>query len=412
MIFSNVLNLTEEYIYSFYKEKSPAVNIYHDIVHTKEVVEITGKIGKEIGINDIDLEILLIAAWFHDTGHILQFMGHEEISCDFAKEFLEKNDYPAERINRVLKCIIATKIDIEPETLIEEIICDADLNHLGTEKYFSKSELLRAEVENRTGNKFSDYDWIKSSIDFFIKHKFYTRYAKDNFDEQKQDNLLKLQKRLRKAVNKVEEEKIKVEKLELEKEKLANKKETIGKPERSVETMWRNTMRTHVSFSSMADNKAQVMISVNTLLLTAIVAFLIKNLSIYPQLIIPTAILTIVSLFSLVYSVLVTRPNITSGTFTNEDVLNKKVNLLFFGNFYKMNLENFSWGMNELMNDKDYLSDSMIRDYYFLGQVLGKKYAQLRISYNIFMFGLILSIIAFVIALTVYPITGDLVPIY
>ncbi|MFH0736096.1 MAG: Pycsar system effector family protein [bacterium] len=411
MIFSNVLNLTEEYIYLLYNEKSPTFNIYHDIVHTKEVVEIAGKIGKEIGINDLDLEILLIAAWFHDTGHFETFLDHEEISSKYAEEFLVKNNYPNERIERVLKCIIATKVEVKPQNLIEEIICDADLSHLGTDKYFCKSELLRTEIENRYAKKFTDYEWIKSSIDFFIKHKFYTKYAKDNFEGQKQENLLKLQKRLRKAVNKIEEEKIKVEKLEFEKEKFATKKETSGKPERSVETMWRNTMRTHVSFSAMADNKAQVMISVNTLLLTAIVAFLIKNLSIYPQLIIPTSMLTLVSLVSLIYSVLVTRPNITSGTFTNEDVINKKVNLLFFGNFYKMNLENFSWGMNELMNDKDYLSDSMIRDYYFLGQVLGKKYAHLRISYNIFMFGLILAVIAFVIALTVYPITGDLVPI-
>ncbi len=200
--------------------------------------------------------------------------------------------------------------------------------------------------------------------------------------------------------------------MELEKEKLASKKESSLKPDRGVETMWRNTMRTHVSFSSMADNKAHIMISVNTLLLTAVVAFLIKNLSLYPQLIIPTSLLTLVSLVSLIYAVLVTRPNITSGTFTNEDVLNKKVNLLFFGNFFKMNLESFSWGMNELMNDKDYLYESMIKDYYFLGQVLGKKYLHLRMSYNIFMFGLIITIAAFIIALTFYPISGDLIPLH
>ncbi len=412
MLFSTIINVTEEHIYKAFSEKSPAGNIYHDIVHTKEVVNEVEKIGREIGISDLDLEVLIIAAYFHDLGYIDQSENHEEIGANYAKNFLSKSDYPKDRLDKVINCILATKIDYQPKNLIEEIIKDSDLHHLGTEKYFDKSNLLRTEIENRRGEKFEDYDWIKNSIDFFIKHKFYTKFAKDNYEEIKQSNLLKLQKRLRKALNKAEEEKIKTEKLEIEKEKLASKKENSLKPDRGVETMWRNTMRTHVSFSSMADNKAHIMISVNTLLLTAVVAFLIKNLSLYPQLIIPTALLTIVSLVSLIYAVLVTRPNITSGTFTNEDVLNKKVNLLFFGNFYKMNLESFNWGMNELMNDKEFLYESMIKDYYFLGQVLGKKYLHLRMSYNIFMFGLILTVLAFIISLTFYPITGDLIPIH
>lgn len=412
MLFSNILNLVEEYVYTQFKEKSPNENIYHDIVHTKEVVEESTIMAREIGVGDIDTEILLIAAWFHDMGHLDTLKGHEEKSCEYAKKFLTENNYSEEKMKKVFDCILATKMSSQPNSLIEEIIKDADLCHVGKEKYFDQSSLLRAELENRTGTKMTDYDWNKSNIDFFIKHRFFTKYAKDRYGETKQENMLKLQKRVRKAYTKMEEEKLKNEKLEIEKEKLATKKEVIGKPERGVETMWRNTMRTHVSFSSMADNKAHIMISVNTLLLTAIVAFLIKNLSVYPQLILPTSMLTVVNLVSLVYAVLVTRPNITSGTFTNEDVLNKKVNLLFFGNFYKMNLENFSWGMNELMNDKDYLYDSMIKDYYYLGQVLGKKYLHLRMSYNIFMFGIILTIIAFAAVLTMYPITGDLVPIH
>ncbi|HPN39007.1 MAG TPA: DUF5706 domain-containing protein [Melioribacteraceae bacterium] len=412
MLFSTIINATEEHIYKTFSEKSPAGNIYHDIVHTKEVVSEVEKIGREIGISDLDLEVLIIAAYFHDLGYIEDSENHEEVSAGYAKTFLNNYGYPKDRLDKVIKCILSTKLSYQPQNLIEEIMKDADLHHVGSEKYMDKSNLLRAEIENRKGIKIEDYDWIKGNIDFFIKHKFYTKFAKDNYDEIKQANLLKLQKRLRKALNKVEEEKIKTEKFELEKEKLASKKESSLKPDRGVETMWRNTMRTHVSFSSMADNKAHIMISVNTLLLTAVVAFLIKNLSLYPQLIIPTTLLTVVSLVSLVYAVLVTRPNITSGTFTNDDVLNKKVNLLFFGNFFKMNLESFSWGMNELMNDKEFLYDSMIKDYYFLGQVLGKKYLHLRMSYNIFMFGLIITVLAFIIALTFYPITGDLIPLH
>jgi len=167
--------------------------------------------------------------------------------------------------------------------------------------------------------------------------------------------------------------------------------------------MFRNTMRTHVSFSSMADSKANIMISVNTLLLGAIATILARKLDTNPHLIIPTLSLSLVSLTTLIFAILVTRPKITSGTFTKEDIENKRANLLFFGNFYNMNLENFTWGMLEMMNDKDYLYGSMIKDFYFLGQVLGKKYKNLRICYSIFMYGFIISILLFVVFIALNP---------
>ncbi len=86
------------------------------------------------------------------------------------------------------------------------------------------------------------------------------------------------------------------------------------------------------------------------------------------------------------------------GVFTEEDIVSKKTNLLFFGNFHKMKREQYEWGMKEMMKDADYLYTSLIRDIYFLGVVLGKKYRMLRIAYTIFMFGLIISVIAFLIA--------------
>jgi hypothetical protein len=101
--------------------------------------------------------------------------------------------------------------------------------------------------------------------------------------------------------------------------------------------------------------------------------------------------------------VLVTRPKITSGRFTKDDIYKKKTNLLFFGNFFNMELPDFEWGMKEMMNDKEFLYSSMIKDFYFLGQVLGKKYKHLRICYTIFMFGLIAAVLAYVAAVLLYP---------
>lgn len=85
---------------------------------------------------------------------------------------------------------------------------------------------------------------------------------------------------------------------------------------------------------------------------------------------------------------------------------NKKSNLLFFGNFYNMKLEDFSWGMKSLMEDQEYLYDSMIKDFYNLGQVLGVKYKHLRMCYTIFMSGLIISVVSFGIAFFSSPMAA------
>ncbi|MNS24188.1 hypothetical protein D3C72_560230 [compost metagenome] len=84
--------------------------------------------------------------------------------------------------------------------------------------------------------------------------------------------------------------------------------------------------------------------------------------------------------------------------FSKDDIENKRANLLYFGNFYKMSLKDYEWGIQEVMKDKDFLYGSMTRDIYNLGLVLGRKYKMLRIAYNIFMFGFVISVLSFAIA--------------
>ena len=151
----------------------------------------------------------------------------------------------------------------------------------------------------------------------------------------------------------------------------------------------------------MADSKANILISVNAIVLSVIIGSLIDNLLTDPNLQIPVMMIVTVCVLAIVFGILATRPNVTSGTFTKEDIANKKTNLLFFGNFHKMGLPDYDWAMTELLSDKNYLYSSMIKDTYFLGIVLAKKYRYLRIAYNIFMYGLILAIIAFVVAILI-----------
>jgi hypothetical protein len=167
---------------------------------------------------------------------------------------------------------------------------------------------------------------------------------------------------------------------------------------RGVETMYRTTYTTHNNLSALADHKANLMLSINTIMISITISMLVPRLGDAPYLAIPTIVLLGVCLVSIVFATFATRPQVTSGEVTLDDIRQKRSNLLFFGNFYNMKLEDFHWGMMEMIKDADFQYSSMTRDLFFLGKVLAKKYKYLTICYNVFMFGLISAVLLFGLA--------------
>ena len=144
------------------------------------------------------------------------------------------------------------------------------------------------------------------------------------------------------------------------------------------------------------------MITVNSIILSVLLSVLLRKIEENPTLTIPVILLLTVNLITIIFSILATRPQVSSGIYSQKEVDDKKVNLLFFGNFYRMNLNDYSNSVLQMMDDSEYLYKSLIKDVYSQGVVLGRKYKLLRLSYNIFMFGLIASVIAFIIAVSLF----------
>ena len=394
---SELLSKSKSYVESFLKENLSDGIYYHDLEHTQEVVNASKEIGIASNLSNDELETVLIAAWFHDTGYYKGMKDHEANSRDVAKEFLLKEGANKEKIDAVGGCIMATKIPQNPSNLMEEVLCDADLYHVSTREFFKKSELLRKEFSLVFPDEIQLDEWFKNSIKFLKKHSFFTSYAKERLLPAKKENLKKL---------KVLYKDILVDDNDSPKPDKKKKKKDDNKPTRGIETLFRITSRNHVDFSSMADNKANIMISINSIMMSIVFSVLFNKIATDPNLIPPTIILTFVSTATIIFAILATRPNLTAGVFTKDDIMKRRTNLLFFGNFYKMPLNDYEWGIKELMNDRDFLYGSMIRDIYFLGKVLGKKYLYLRISYTIFMYGLVVSVMAFAIAVFLFPTTS------
>jgi len=393
-----LLAATRAYVTDIYNHRVNPEFVFHNVEHTEDVVEASSHMADYFQLNDEDRLVLMLAAWFHDTGYSSGTAeGHEEVSVQLATQFLQNRHTDETVIQRVVSCIQATCMPQSPVSLTEKILCDADLHHLATEDFKARNQLLKQERENLLGHKIDKKEWRKSNIQFLMSHHYFTEYGQQLLTPKKMSNLAIFEKRKeeKKRVAEAEEQNAFPYKSQGNLKLDAKDQKTT---ERGVQTMFRTTSSNHFELSSLADGKSNIMISVNAIIISVVLTVLMVRLPFYPQYLIPTIILITVCLSAMIFAILATRPSISSGQFTEEDIRQKKANLLFFGNFYSMRHEEYQWGMNEMLKDKEYLYNSMIKDIYYLGVVLAKKYKYLRIAYTIFMWGLIAAVIAFGIA--------------
>lgn len=392
---SELVKKARSYAEQVFKSSVFANRSFHNLDHTIDVVRASQEIARHTGLSDDETESLIVAAWLHDIGHQHGPEGHEQEAAEKARELLEEWGAPHRKIVEVTEAIIATKMPQDPRSLVSQVLCDADLYHLSAPDCPQKSEHLRAELEALGNSKIGDEQWLRDNLDFMKNHRYHTQYGQTVLQEGKRKNIKKVKKLL--APGKDEKD---IRTMEEEIEKLRSKldKERNRKPERGIETMFRTTSQNHLMLSQMADNKANILITINSIILSVVVSVLVRKLEEDPKLVVPTIMLISVCLATTVFAILATRPNLPSGRFTRDDIRNKKTNLLFFGNFHGMDIEEYEWSMKEMMKDGDYLYGSLIKDIYHLGKVLGTKYRFLRIAYNIFMFGFVISILSFIVA--------------
>lgn len=385
---SEIVDKTEQFVVNLLSNELDPQYLYHNLRHTQRVVKSTKELLNQHDLSEEEKEALLLAAWLHDTGYTISTQEHEKYSCTIARKFLEEQSYPKDQIKNVESIIMATKRYYEPSSVKEEIIRDADCSHFGQKSYWETADLLREELSQLDIADYTSQEWLAENIKMFRnEHRFYTDYAKENWQPGKDKNLSRLIKEKKKDKELAKKEKLKAR----------YKSES---PDRGVQTLFRVTLKNHITLSDIADTKANILLSVNAIIISLALSNLIPKLD-NPSntyLIYPTVIFIIFSVASMILAVLATRPNVTSGKFTKDDVKQKRVNLLFFGNFHKMKLSEYEWALKELVKDKDYIYSSLTKDLYFLGLVLNRKYKILRWTYTIFMIGIVISVIAFGVA--------------
>lgn len=184
------------------------------------------------------------------------------------------------------------------------------------------------------------------------------------------------------------------------------KKKKLGSRRRGISDMFRTSYRTHVELSAIADNKSNIMISINGIIISIIIASISSKIDSNPWLLLPTSLLLITCMIALVYSILAARPRVSHEKVTLDDVRANRSNILYFGNFFKLKRDEYVTGIEELMADSERLYNTMARDLYGLGTVLETKFRLLRIAYNVFMWGLALSVCSYILVYFVVSGSG------
>ncbi|MEM9822510.1 MAG: Pycsar system effector family protein [Bacteroidota bacterium] len=383
---TSLVQQCQEYVEQLFLDKLSQDFTYHNLAHTLSVKKYVERLGKAAGLEKKQIQLLSIAALFHDTGFIERYEGHEESSKKNARAFLESKAMAPKDIEQILNCIDATKMEASPEGQFEQLLKDADLNSIGSEVFLQNSSNLRQEWKVCCDTDYTDLEWLQNNLDFLEQHQYYSPEAQKLFGNTKKANLKKVKKMLKKEKDKAEKRK--------QSEKISGN--------RSAQMMFKTALRNHIDLTNIADNKANILLTISTGILTFGLPIASAYLSSSPYLMAPTIILMLTCLFTIIFATLATRPIEMSGQPSPELLRNGKSNLFFFGNFYKMNIEDYQANLKAIISNEEYLENIIISDLFYLGKALGEKYARLRKCYLVFMIGITATVIAYVVSFSMH----------
>jgi len=384
----NLLQQTRQHILNFYNHKHDARLTYHNYAQVEMIVKKSGDLAIQLQASDTIKEIAQLSAYFHQAGYLENYLSPEWWSVEKAKQFLEHLQYEhTVQVLLTIQNIHRKKI----QTPAEGIVWDAIQFVCFTDDYAEQSALYRLELELMAQQTFDKITWQEEQIKQLLQVQFFTSYGKIHYAPKVSQNIIKQKNKLEKS----------------EKENPSNKSEQLyaglesENTSRGAQTFFKSNYRNHINLSAIADVKANIMISVNSILISVLITILTwRNITeTQPNIILPAVLFLMTGLTSLIFAVLSARPKITNVNQETTDSKNISKNIAFFGNFVHLSLPQYEQAMDELLRDDSLLYGNMSRDMYHLGKVLARKYRYLTLSYNVFMVGFVLSVTLFLLLL-------------
>ncbi len=391
---NEILNLAKEQVLSLYNRHADTRLLYHNYQQSVELVKNIDTIASSESCSNEDVEIASLAAWFLNIGYLFNYAKADAQSMERAREFLQTRNYPPHKIEKCLDCIRIASSRTVPISEASKLLIDAVNIEGFTFEFFQKSPLLKAEWELVKNSQMNASEWSQYQLQRLLNTRFYTSFGKEKYEPAVAQNIL-IQK------GRVEKNK-KNEPFNIEGEALRTFQNIEKKmPGSAIQTFFRTNYRNHINLSAIADNKANIMISVNAILISVVISILsYRNIpETNPMVLLPVVIFLVTGLTSLIFAVLSIRPKITSQHDENSSVEEVKKNIVFFGNYVNLDLDKYEEALDAVLRNGELLYGNMARDLYFLGKVLEQKYNYLTMSYNIFMIGFVATVVTFLFAI-------------
>jgi hypothetical protein len=373
-----------------YEASDHNVLVFHTFGRCKKLVKWVKVLSESYGLKSEDKLVLQAAAWLHSIGYTEDTRDDADATLRISGELLRALKLNDDIIERIQKLLLVKPGYHQPLNEMEEIICDAATWYLAKKSFLNQNIQHWKEHNTRTNESISKELWDEQAIAWIRNHQYFTLAGRTLLEEKKYRNLARLRAATEEGFVQYNTETTVVAPVK------ESKKKARTFSDKGIDTLFRTASANNQRISAMADNKAQILITVNAIILSAVISLILRKIDQQLYLAYPTFLLIGVSLVTIVFYILAIRPHVTSGEFTREAFDNREVNILFFGNYHRMDPNAFRTAMSDLLNSNELVYNNLIDDLYGQGTSVGRKFELLRIAYNVFMFGLVISVIAFI----------------
>lgn len=383
---SPLILAARQHVLDLWNERRDARLVFHNFAQAAGVAARVADIARHERLSEETTEVAELAAWFFNVGYLYDATNPADTSAIRAEFFLAEQKAAPGIIQRVRQCIAAVFSNENPKTPEARVLSDAIRGHDWVEQAESRLPLWRLERALLLDRPVSDAEWQAYSDAELRRAVFFTAFAKKNYEPVLALRLI--EQRAAAPAPSVPEPAPKRERTAEHFDRLARR------PLRSsIQTYFRANYANHIRLSAIADNKAHIMISVNSILLSVAISLLtyqsLTNRN--PLYLLPIIMFLVTSLTSLIFAVLSSRPRVTNLVPTPGQLPSP----VFFGNFVHLTLEQYEAATDAMLRDGRLLFGNMARDLYYLGLVLDKKYRLLTYSYTVFMMGFVATVGAF-----------------
>jgi hypothetical protein len=385
----NLFEKAQSFVLQLFGQRQDGRLIVHNYAWGAEVADMACLLAEQERCQPNQLFAVKMAALFLPVGYLYDYLRPEQYSIELAEQFLEQEGIDEEIKNSILESMSSVLKPGSPVTIEAKILSDASQICLYLLQQEERHPQIQLERNFMLSQQYTKAEWSKLMLDELLRIQLHTHSAQAQYQPFLAQSIHKYRQEVEKRIGRLNEESIRFADLEKK------------APVRGVQTFFRSNYRNHINLSAIADNKANIMIGINAILISVLITFLsYRNIGENnPQILLPIVMFLATGLSSLIFAVLSVRPKITMLNHSEMPIEQIKKNITFFGNFVTLDLEQYEAAMDEVFTDSALLYGNMVRDLYFLGKVLEKKYRYLSISYTIFMIGFVVTVVSFVLAL-------------